>query len=272
LNELKGIKTGIRSEAIVSAAAGELWDNFVEYTVSRGLCGLENLSAIPGTVGAAPVQNIGAYGAEAARFISSVRAFDTRKMIFVELSNKECAFAYRDSVFKRNKGRYIITRVEFKLKKDGVVNIGYKDLKDYFNSKSIAISVPTPAQVREAVIDIRWNKLPDWKLWGTAGSFFRNPVVSALKYGRLKKKYPDMPGFKEPWGRVKIPLGWVLEHICNAKGMMKGGVGTYEKQALVFVAKPGATAAQVVELAQELMKRVKEATGITIEGEVEWVN
>ncbi len=265
---------------IISAAAGEAWDDFVEWTVSHGYSGLENLSAIPGTVGAAPVQNLGAYGAEAKQFISSVRAFDTRKMAFVDLSNKDCKFAYRDSMFKHRKGRYVVTRVDFKLKKDSTVNIGYKDLKNYFddrgsmaNDKDLpAAHSPTPADVRKAVIDIRWKKLPDWKLWGTAGSFFKNPVVSKLKYSMLKKRYPNLPGFPEPWGRAKIPLGWVLDNICHAKGVMKGGVGTYEKQALVLIAKPGASAMEIVELTKDLMKRVKEATGITIEAEVEWVN
>jgi UDP-N-acetylmuramate dehydrogenase len=267
---------------IISAAAGESWDSFIDYTISKGYSGLENLSAIPGTVGATPVQNIGAYGAEAGQFISSVRAFDTRRMVFVNLSNKDCKFAYRDSMFKHRKGRYVVTRVDFKLKKDSTVNIEYKDLQKYFNDQGSMINgndhtathlpILTPADVRKAVVDIRWKKLPDWKLWGTAGSFFKNPVVSALKYARLKKKYPDMPGFKESFGKVKIPLGWVLDNVCHVKGMQKGSVGTYEKQALVFVAKPGATSAEVVTLAQELMKKVKDATGITIEGEVEWVN
>ncbi len=268
----KGVEYRVEDaeSTIVSAAAGESWDDLVERTVSSGLSGLENLSAIPGTVGAVPVQNIGAYGAEARQFISSVRAFDTRKMAFVDLSNKDCAFAYRDSMFKHKKGRYVVTRVDFKLKKDGAANIGYKDLQKYFEAKGV--NAPTPAEVRQAVIDIRWNKLPDWKLWGTAGSFFKNPVVSKLKYIKLKKKYPDLPGFPESWGRVKIPLGWVLEHICNAKGLQKGGVGTYEKQALVLVAKPGAKAAEIVALTSELMKKVKDTTGITIEAEVEWVN
>ncbi len=263
-------KEDVDEHVLISVGAGEMWDSFVEYTVSRGLSGLENLSAIPGSVGAAPIQNIGAYGAEARQFISSVRAFDARRMAFVELSNKECEFAYRDSMFKRKKGRYIVTRVDFRLKKGGPVNIVYNDLRDHFASRGIA--VPTPDEVRRAVIDIRWSKLPDWKLWGTAGSFFKNPVVSARKYASLKKRYPGLPGFPEPRGKVKIPLGWILDNVCHARGMRKGGVGTYEKQALVFVARPGAASAEVVELAQELMKKVKDATGITIEGEVEWVN
>jgi UDP-N-acetylmuramate dehydrogenase len=173
-------------------------------------------------------------------------------------------------MFKHEKGRYVIVRVDFKLEKGGKANIEYKDLKEYFAAKKI--NAPSSAEVREAVISIRAGKLPDWKLWGTAGSFFKNPVVSAQEYATLKNKYPDLPGFPEANGKIKLALAWILDNICHAKGMMNGNVGTYEKQALVFVAKPGATAAEVVELAQELMKRVKDATGVTIEGEVEWVN
>jgi len=267
LNEMKGI--AIESD-VISAAAGESWDDFVGYTVSKGFSGLENLSSIPGTVGASAVQNLGAYGVTAGQFIHSVLVFDTREMKFVELSNADCGFEYRDSMFKHEKGRYVITRVDFKLEKGGKVNIEYKDLKEYFAAKNI--NAPSSAQVREAVISIRAGKLPDWKLWGTAGSFFKNPVVSAKEYVLLKEKYPGLPGFPEAEGKVKLALAWILDNICHAKGMMNGNVGTYEKQALVFVAKPGATAAEVVELAQELMKRVKDATGVTIEGEVEWVN
>jgi UDP-N-acetylmuramate dehydrogenase len=290
LNEMKGIEIrskekGVRSkededdDEIISAAAGESWDGFVEYTVSQGFSGLENLSSIPGTVGASAVQNLGAYGVTAGQLIYSVRAFDTREMKFVELSSADCGFEYRDSMFKHEKGRYIITGVDFKLEKGGKVNIEYKDLKEYFEKKkvvnnppSIFHHLPSPREVREAVISIRAGKLPDWKLWGTAGSFFKNPVVSAEKYAALKEKYPGLPGFPESDGKVKLALAWILDNICHAKGMMNGNVGTYEKQALVFVAKPGATAAEVVELAQELMKMVKDATGVTIEGEVEWVN
>jgi UDP-N-acetylmuramate dehydrogenase len=255
---------------LVSAGAGEQWDVLVEQTVEHGLFGLENLSAIPGTVGAAPVQNIGAYGFEAGNRIVKVCALDTKIMDFVELSNTDCHFSYRDSLFKKEKGRYIITRVDFALSKDGKVDIEYKDLKDYFSEKGIAsLSLKN---VREAVINVRWGKLPDWKLWGTAGSFFKNPIIAANKFAELKNKYPELLGFPEPDGLVKVSLGWVLDNICNVKGMKKGHVQVYEKQALVLVTKPGATSEEVVSLAQELIDMVKEKTGIEIEGEVEWVN
>ena len=259
-----------QGEVTVPAGAGEQWDTLVDHSVERGLFGLENLSAIPGTVGASPVQNIGAYGAEVAHTVFTVRALDTKTMNFVELSNTECHFSYRDSVFKKEKGRYIITRVTFVLKKNGSVDISYKDLAIYFEKKGT--TQPSLAQVRKAVIDIRWNKLPDWKLWGTAGSFFKNPIIPAEKFAELKKTYPELPGFPESDGRVKVSLGWILDKVCHVKGMVKGHVQVYEKQALVLVATPGATSEEVVTLAHELIDLVKEKTGLTVEGEVEWVN
>lgn len=265
----KGMLPG-KERVLLSAAAGEQWDTFVEYAVERGLYGIENLSAIPGTVGAAPVQNIGAYGTEASETIFSVHALETTTMSFVELSNDQCQFSYRDSLFKKEKGRYIITRVDFLLDPHGSVNTTYKDVADYFANKNI--QSPTIADVREAVTNIRWGKLPDWKLWGTAGSFFKNPIIPAADFASLKQTYPELPGYPEPDGRVKVSLGWILDKVCNAKGMCKGNACVYEKQALVLVSKPGATSEEVVALAQELMNCVKEKTGMVIEGEVEWVN
>ncbi|MDB5239120.1 MAG: UDP-N-acetylenolpyruvoylglucosamine reductase [Candidatus Parcubacteria bacterium] len=271
--ELKGVEYKKKGSAvIVSAAAGELWDELVASAVERGLYGIENLSAIPGTVGAAPVQNIGAYGMDVSSSVYKVRAFDRKTMKYVELSNEECCFAYRDSLFLQDRRRYIITRVDFKLTTKGKVNIKYKDVAAYFASRKPPMSEPTLSDVRDAVIDIRWNKLPDWKKWGTAGSFFKNPLVSGRKFKQLQKKYPGIVGYPEPDGRVKVALGWVLDNICEVKGLCHDGAAVYEKQALVIVAKPGAKAGEVVNLAKELMKRVKEKTGIQITGEVEWVN
>jgi UDP-N-acetylmuramate dehydrogenase len=270
--DLKGVeyKDTDAGTTLVSAAAGEMWDDLVAAAVERGLYGMENLSAIPGTVGAVPVQNIGAYGAEASQIIKTVRALDTNTLAFIELRPGGCHFAYRDSVFKHLKGRYIISKVNFELSKKGKVNISYKDLQDYFAEKKIA--TPTLDEVRHAVVDIRWGKLPDWKLWGTAGSFFKNPVLDADAYAKLRARYPGLPGYVEPDGRVKVSLAWILDKVCDVKGMCRGQVCTYEKQALVVVAQPGATSAEVVELTHELMMKVKEKTGIEVEAEVEWVN
>ena len=264
-----GSKLPASSSFLITAGAGEDWEKLVERTVGMGLYGMENLSAIPGTVGASPIQNIGAYGVDVSKVIHSVRALDTKTMDFVELSNADCRFAYRDSRFKHEKGRYIISAVTYALSKEGRINIDYKDVREYFDRKNIA--KPTLAQVRQAVTEVRRNKLPDWTCWGTAGSFFKNPIIDKETFAALKKKYPDLPGFPEPDGRVKVSLAWILDKLCDARGLTIGNVGTFEKQALVVVAKPGASAKEVLDFAHELMRRVREKTGIEIEGEVEWV-
>ncbi len=266
---IKGI---IQKDNILSVGAGEVWDDLVAYVVSTGLYGFENLSSIPGTVGATPVQNIGAYGTEVCQLIKSVHAFDTTTMSYVDLSQDVCAFGYRDSLFKHQKGRYIIIGVNFIANKNGSINIEYKDLKEYFKKEIENKSVITISNVRNAVVSIRAEKLPDWRKWGTAGSFFKNPIISNGAYNELKKTYPDIPCFAEPNNNVKIPLGWILDKVCNIKGLKHGHVRVYEKQALVLISEPGATAQEVAELARMLMDFVKEKTGIDIEGEVEWVN
>ena len=259
------------SQNLVSASAGENWDNFVNETVERGYYGLENLSAIPGTVGASSVQNIGAYGVDVSQYIQSVRAYDIRKEQFVDIKNEECQFSYRDSVFKQQKGRFIIVSVTFNLKTSGEVNIEYKDLKEYFEAKNLNRS-PSLREVREAVIAIRESKLPDWQRWGTAGSFFKNPIIPIQKYVDLKQKYTDLPGFPECDGaKIKVSLAWILDKICNARGLSVGNAYVYEKQALVLVAKPGAKATEVIELSRRIQDMVKEKTGIAVEAEVEWV-
>lgn len=284
-NEIGGIEKKSKKVPggldIFSVGSGVVWDDFVKYSVETGYYGLENLSSIPGVVGAAPVQNIGAYGSDVSESVFGVKVFDVDLNDFVELDNAQCEFGYRDSHFKKNKGRYIITRVDFALNKNGEINIYYKDLKEYFanhqqfltDKNAAGVSrLPTLSEVRDAVVDIRSSKLPDWKKWGTAGSFFKNPIISVQKFAELKKIYPELPGFMEGGAGVKISLGWILDKVCNAKGITIGNAGTYEKQALVLVSKSGATAAEVVSLSQELMRQVKEKTGMDIEAEVEWVN
>lgn len=268
-NEIMGIDIKEEKDiVIISAGAGELWDDLVLFAVKRNLSGLENLSAIPGTVGAAPVQNIGAYGAEVGQTVHKVFAYDCDKSEFVELNNRQCNFGYRNSVFKYNKHRYIIVMVQFTLKCNAKTNISYKDLKHYFVDRTDS---PSCMEVRNAVIHIRENKLPDWKKWGTAGSFFKNPIISQEKFQELKKQYPDLPGFEESSGYVKVSLGWILDKICNAKGLKYERASTYDKQALVIVSEMGAKADEVVGLSLKLINQVKEKTGIIIESEVEWV-
>ncbi len=264
--EIKGVEI---SNELVTASAGESWDDLVGRTVESDLYGLENLSAIPGTVGAASVQNIGAYGAEVAQCVESVRALDTKNMQFVVLASADCQFGYRDSIFKKERGRYIITGVTFKLVKKGVLRMDYKDVREYFDLRHNI--TPSLVDLRKAIVEIRAGKLPDWSKWGTAGSFFKNPTVTAAQFAELRTKYPDLPGYPEDDGNVKVSLGWILDKVCDARGLTIGNVGTYGKQALVLVAQQGATSAEVLAFSIELMKRVKEKTGIVIEAEVEWV-
>jgi UDP-N-acetylmuramate dehydrogenase len=247
----------------VEVKAGENWDEFVAECVKRELYGVENLSFIPGTVGAAPVQNIGAYGSEAKDTIDTVRVYDREKGEFIVFSNFDCKFEYRDSLFKKSNGRYIIVSVTFLLKKDGKINIEYRDLKDYFGDKN-----PTLSEVRNAVIEIRKRKLPDVKEYGTAGSFFKNPIIKRGVADDLKAKYPELPIYPVNEEFVKVSLGWIIDKICNFKGVAKGDVGTYKNQALVLVNNGNASAQDIKNFAKEIEEIVFEKTKIKIEPEV----
>ncbi len=282
----RDITPDITSDIIrVTAGAGENWDDFVATCVERGLYGLENLSGIPGTVGAAPVQNIGAYGSEVSQTIYSVRVLDTLVMKCTDLNRDGCHFAYRDSIFKHEKNadglaRYVIISVTFNLKKNALLNISYRDVQEYFlkdkNKRSTAIE-PRLADVRNAILAIRSAKLPDIRIIGTAGSFFKNPIISREHFDKLKEKYPDIPSYPVNNVLVKVPLAWILDHICSFKGVQKGSVGTYGNQALVIVnhfSNPdhaGATAEEIKKLAVEMATVVKEKTNIDIEPEVQYV-
>lgn len=263
--EMKGIE--IAGERVV-VAAGENWDGFVRKCVESGLYGVENLSLIPGTVGAAPVQNIGAYGSEVKDTIESVRVYDRVENVFKDFTNKECQFEYRNSLFKREAGRYIIVSTTFILKKEAKVNIEYKDLKEFFAGKQ----TPTLVEVRNAVIEIRTRKLPDVKLVGTAGSFFKNPIVTHGQANELEKRYPDLPIYPVDDTYVKVSLGWILDHVCGYKGKTVGNVGAYKNQALVLVNNGDATAEEIKRFAQEIEKAVFEKTKIKIEPEVQFIS
>ena len=258
------------TSSIVIFGAGELWDEAVEYTVSKNLYGLENLSGVPGTVGATAVQNIGAYGQEIMNVLCSVKALDTETMEEKIFNNYDCDFSYRDSFFKSKENkRYIITEVSFLLKSNGEVNIGYKDLQIYFLGKNI--SKPNLNEVREAVLDIRKNKLPDLGSYGLAGSFFKNLIVDKDKYDELKGKYPLMPGFFESSDKAKVPLAWVLDNICHLNGYREGNVGLYEKQPIVLVNYGGATEMEVSDFAKKIQKIVKDKIDVDVEWEVELI-
>ncbi|MCA9363855.1 UDP-N-acetylmuramate dehydrogenase [Candidatus Kaiserbacteria bacterium] len=244
---------------------GVVWDELVAYTVSEGLWGLENLSGIPGSVGAVPVQNVGAYGVEVSTYITQVHAYDLMDRTMVTLGAAECAFGYRDSIFKREGlGRYVIMEVIFSLSRTPRPLLAYKDLAHTFEEQSS----PRLLEIREAVLGIREGKFPDLAVVGTAGSFFKNPIVPASTYTELTTIHPGLPGFPVDEGRVKIPLGWVLEHVLGFKGRTEGSVGLYEKQALVLVNHGGATAEDVTHFAEDIIRCVHDATGIAVEWEV----
>lgn len=255
------------SSVLVTAGAGVLLDDLVSYTVSKDWWGLENLSHIPGTVGAAPVQNVGAYGTEIADLVERVRVFDVAKEVFIELTSDECRFSYRHSIFKDATGkRYVITGVTFKLSVRSQPRLDYADLSERFTD-----NVPTPKAVREEIISIRSQKFPDWREVGTAGSFFKNPTISQEHYNSLQEKYPDLPGYTNGEKLVKIPLGWVLDKIVGVRGKTEKGVGSYQGQALVLVNYGGATTKDVLAFAEQLEQAVHDATGIQIEKEVTFI-
>lgn len=277
-NEILGLsfKEG-GEDVLVTAGAGENWDSFVSECVKRGLYGLENLSGIPGTVGAAPVQNIGAYGVEAKDSVVSVEALDTNTGAVRNFSNTDCRFVYRDSFFKTAEGKnYIIMSVTFRLKKNGDLNVGYKDLKNYFAKSNIP---PTLRTVRQAVLEVRRGKFPDLLATGTAGSFFKNPIISQAEFDELKKRFPDLPGFPVSGShhshvfadshRVKVPLAWILDNILHLKGFMNGPVGLHEAQPLVIIHQGGGMAEDVERLARDVASKIKVATGIDVVWEVE---
>ncbi len=233
--------------------AGRSWDDFVAENMALGNYGLENLSYIPGTVGAAPVQNIGAYGVEVGDRIEKVHTINAKTLKERIFSNKECEFSYRNSIFKKEK-EWIITKVEFNFTNQ--INISYKGLEN----------LKTPQEIREAVIKIRKEKLPDWHILGTAGSFFKNPIVPI---GSVN--YPDLPKYPVDEKTEKISLAFIIDKICGMKDFRIGNVGTYKNQALVIVNYGGATAKEVDEFANEIARVVKEKTRLDIEREVESV-
>ncbi|MEX0931907.1 MAG: UDP-N-acetylmuramate dehydrogenase [Candidatus Paceibacterota bacterium] len=249
----------------VVVGAGVEWDTLVAMTVEQNLFGLELLSLIPGSVGASPVQNIGAYGAEAKDVIESVEVFDRSDKKIKKIKNSDCQFGYRSSIFKKEEGKnYIVTKVTFLLSSQGVVNTSYPDLEKFFLNKQN----PTLSEVRDAVIAIRTNKLPDVNTIGTAGSFFKNPVVSGDVFNKLKAKYPEMVGYKLENGDVKVSLAWLLDKVLGMKGFSFGGARLYERQPLVIVAEKNTPVSDVRKLIDHVEKKVFETFGIHIEKEV----
>ena len=226
----------------VTADAGVMLDALIETVVAKELWGLENLSHIPGSVGAVPVQNVGAYGVEGKDVVDSVTVYDLSTHTVRVLTNTACQFAYRDSIFKHEEGAaLVIVSVVFTVHAKRAPRLTYKDITEYFGSHT----EPTLREIRDAIIAIRTAKLPDWHTVGTAGSFFKNPIVTKETYERLHTQYPELPGFPETDGPVKISLGWVLDKVSGIKEYREGNVGLYEKQALVLTCTNEATAREV---------------------------
>lgn len=259
----------VAGKTLVVAESGALWDDLVQRTVDRGLWGLENLSRIPGTVGAAPVQNIGAYGAEVADTLAWVRVYDREKKMQHILTASECGFGYRTSIFKRPEGAHlVILAAAFLLEKKGVPNLHYKDLAEFFNGTHS--DLPDLFAIRRAVSAIRERKFPPLATHGTAGSFFKNPIVSLEDYRRISVRYPGMPGYAVKGG-MKVPLAWILDHIGGWKGFRKGNIGTYKNQPIVIVNYGDARALEISAFARAIAEDILHRTGIAIEAEVSFV-
>ncbi|KWW29189.1 MAG: UDP-N-acetylenolpyruvoylglucosamine reductase [bacterium P3] len=273
---------------LVTAAAGETWDSFVRHCVARGWYGLENLVAIPGTVGAAPVQNVGAYGREAADVIHSVRVYDTCRHTLHTFSADACAFAYRDSRFKRQPGRHIVLSVTFRLSTRFAPCLHYQALRQHLNldRPDASAATLTPGQLLDALTELRWSKLPRPEEIGSAGSFFKNPVVGEGDYLRLRAAHPDLvaypllppsppavpssdntssPSTLAP-SAYKLSAGWLIEH-AGWKGRTLGRCGVYERQALVLVNRGGCTGPEVQALSDAIIKDIYNKYHVTLQPE-----
>jgi UDP-N-acetylmuramate dehydrogenase len=251
----------------LKVGAAENWDDFVAFCVKRGWGGIENLSLIPGEVGAAAVQNIGAYGVEAADVIAEVHAYslkNSEKQIF---TNEDCRYAYRHSFFKEpeNRGWFYITHVVFRLNKKPVFQLDYGNLRQCLEGKNINLQT-----VRDTVIEIRKAKLPDPEILGNAGSFFTNPYICLAHYEGLKKRFPEMPHYAVNDEVVKIPAAWLIEQ-CGLKGASIGGAAVHTQQPLVIVNQDHATANDIVSLAEKIQREVKEKFGVELQPEVNYI-
>ncbi|MDG3580821.1 UDP-N-acetylmuramate dehydrogenase [Galbibacter pacificus] len=266
--DLKGIDIILKENdfTYVKVAAGENWHQFVQWAIGKDLGGLENLSLIPGNVGTAPIQNIGAYGVELKDIFHSCEALDANTLEPVSFTREDCRFAYRDSFFKRNKGKYIITSVTFRLTSNNHnINISYGAIGAELQKQGI--KNPNIRQISNAVINIRESKLPNPKELGNSGSFFKNPVVPTSVFETLKKTYPEIPHYTVSATEVKIPAGWLIEQ-CGYKGKRYGDAGIHKNQALVLVNYGNASGKELWDLALKIQQSVKEKFNILIEPEV----
>ncbi len=267
--DLKGIEKieETKEHVIIKVMAGENWHAFVQYCIENNYGGLENLSLIPGNVGTAPIQNIGAYGVELKDSFVKCGTLNVETLEEKDFFKEECNFDYRNSIFKSTaKGKYIITSVTFRLTKENhIKNTDYGDIQKILREKNI--SDPSIEDISEAVIAIRQSKLPDPKTLPNSGSFFKNPILGTEAFQQFRKDFPQAPFYEVSPTQFKIPAGWLIEH-CGFKGKRFGNAGVHKNQALVLVNHGHATGREIWELAQEIQKQVKEKTGIFIEPEV----
>ncbi|WP_250479440.1 MULTISPECIES: UDP-N-acetylmuramate dehydrogenase [unclassified Caballeronia] len=248
---------------LVEAGAGENWHDFVAWTLAQGMPGLENLALIPGTVGAAPIQNIGAYGLEMGERFERLTAVELATGARAEFDRAACAFGYRDSFFKRaGRGRFMITSVTFRLPKAWTPRADYADVARALDGAA----TPDAQAIFDAVVAVRRAKLPDWTALGNAGSFFKNPVVSAQAFEALKQREPGVVSYPQADGQVKLAAGWLIDQ-CGWKGRGIGGAAVHDRQALVLVNRGGATGAQVLELAEAIRRDVLARFNVELEME-----
>lgn len=249
---------------VIEAEAGEPWHPFVQHTLAQGWSGLENLSLIPGTVGAAPMQNIGAYGVEIKDVFAGLTALDRHTGELRDFTLEECAFAYRDSLFKQQAGRWLILRVRFALSRVAHLHLEYGPVRQRLTEQGI--NQATPSDVSRAICSIRSEKLPDPAVLGNAGSFFKNPLVPATHVAHLKLQYPDLVAYPQSGGQMKIAAGWLIER-AGWKGFREGDAGVHKLQALVLVNYGNATGLQLLDLAQRIQKDIAERFQVDLEME-----
>ncbi len=270
LNSIKGIeKIEEDNETfLIKSGAGEIWHEFVLHCISHNYAGLENLSLIPGSVGASPIQNIGAYGVEIKDHFEKLEAFNLKTGQVETFTKDECNFGYRESIFKRDlKGQYIITAVYYRLNKTPNFNTKYGAIENQL--KEDGISELSIKAISDAVIKIRQSKLPDPKEIGNSGSFFKNPVVSNKLYESVKSSFPDVVAYPAPNG-MKLAAGWLIDQ-AGWKGYTRGNHGVHKKQALVLVNYGGATGAEIYKLSQDIIDSIKEKFGVELEREVNMI-
>lgn len=267
-NNLKGISCVGEDEHFfyVKSAAGEVWHDFVLHCIDQGYAGVENLSLIPGSVGAAPMQNIGAYGVEIKQVFHELEALHIEDMSLHKFDNQACEFGYRESVFKRKlKNQFVIVSVTLKLRKKPEFNTSYGAIEQELEKQQVnQLSIRA---ISDAVIAIRQQKLPDPKKIGNAGSFFKNPVIEMSDYERLKDEFPDVAAYPAGEGKMKVAAGWLIDQ-AGWKGKTFGNYGVHKNQALVLVNYGGATGGEIYDLSEEILQSVKTKYGITLEREV----